>query len=323
MYGLKFGFTVLATSFALITSPASPAVAPGNPAVMSPVVAPAGSETILGWTEIAARNPKYIVFGEMHGTEESPRYFGEIALTLALNGERILVAVELSSAYNAALQEAWNGEHVGFGDRVAATDEWAGRKDGVASEAMLKMLSDLHAAKIGGANLAVVAFNGIKDDEQRARLETPGSQAGHEAAQTENIINAAKGADFDYVLILVGNLHAKKNPVTIGSDTFKPMATHLASAGTVVSLNMSTADGTMWNCIIKANVKPKPKQPITSDMIDCGNHILNGRPGPAITPDRINVAHLALYDPSKPGLNPDYDGYYWLGIPTGSPPARP
>ena len=40
-----------------------------------------------GWDAIAARNPRFVIFGEMHGTEQTPAFFGDVACALATKGE--------------------------------------------------------------------------------------------------------------------------------------------------------------------------------------------------------------------------------------------
>jgi hypothetical protein len=121
-----------------------------------------------------------------------------------LQGKRILVAVELSAIDNAQFQDAWSAPHSVFEERLTSNG-WSGRRDGVTSFAMLKMLSQLHALKDRGADISLVAFNGFKDEAQRLKLDTPSSQDGHEAAQAENISEApcapAVHADRDFLAV--------------------------------------------------------------------------------------------------------------------------
>src|SRR5687768_18019911 len=64
--------------------------------------------------------------------------------------------------------------------------------------------------------------------------------------RSENIHSAAKNGDYDFVIVLVGNLHARKTPVEQDGVYFRPMAMRLGSAEDVVSLNMTHSGGTMW-----------------------------------------------------------------------------
>lgn len=60
-----------------------------------------------GWADIAQRKPHFVVFGEIHGTEEAPELVGNVACALAAQGKSILVAVEHNVSFDAAYQAAW------------------------------------------------------------------------------------------------------------------------------------------------------------------------------------------------------------------------
>jgi hypothetical protein len=272
-------------------------------------------ESIIGWSQVEKLDPTYVIFGEIHGTKESAEFFSDVASMLAGRGKRVLVAVELSASGDAYLQQVWNGPKTGFAARLTK-GEWAIRKDGVASEAMLAMLTRLHTLKADGAKLSVVAFNGFRDDTQRLRLDTFLSQSGHEAAQAENIIAAAQQKRFDYVLVLVGGFHSIRKEVELEGKNIKPMAMHLAASGTLVSLKMAYSGGTGWHCILKSDVQPSPGQQITTEMLDCGIHPMRAEGDSAIASTLKDTKHIGLHSSG------DHDGYYWLGQVSGSPPAH-
>jgi hypothetical protein len=271
-------------------------------------------EAVTGWSEVEKLNPTYIIFGEIHGTKESAEFFGTIASMLAGQGKRVLVGVELSASGDLQLQQVWNGPKTGFADRLSK-GEWAIKKDGVTSEAMLAMLTRLHAMKVDGARMSIVAFNGFRDDMQRQRLNTPLSQAGHEAAQAENIIAAAKQSRYDYVLILVGGFHSIRREMELKGEKIRPMAMHLAESGKLVSLSMAYSGGTGWHCILKSDVQLLPGQQVTTEMLDCGIHPMEAEGDSGVIQSLRKIKHIGLDDSSS------YDGYYWLGQVSGSPPA--
>lgn len=273
-----------------------------------------------GWPEIEARHAKFILFGETHGTTQSPAIVGEVACGLASKGERVLIAIEHDATTNAALQAAWAGPDRGFADTLLRTQgDWQGRLDGVASQAMLAMLVRLHALKTAGATIDVVAFNGPHDDAQAAKFRNLPGQGPHEAEQAENIRDAAEAKRYDHVLVLAGSLHARKQPVERGGVRFEPMAMQLAPAGEVTSLLMAYSVGTMWNCLLKPDHVVAPGKAIGPDDITCGDH-------PTHFSNTAAPRHLGLGAPPgelHPDPDPDYDGYYWLGPVTGSAPAAP
>lgn len=309
-------FASLSGSLALVSCSNSPVSKKQLTADAIPPTALRSSTFVVGWQKVAELKPKFVVFGEIHGTNEAPLFFGKVASELALQGKRILVAVELSAIDNAQFQDAWSAPHSVFEERLTSNG-WSGRRDGVTSFAMLKMLSQLHALKDRGADISLVAFNGFKDEAQRLKLDTPSSQDGHEAAQAENISEAASQRHFDYTLILVGQAHASKTELVHAGSKFQPMAMRLNRAGKVISLAMASSGGEAWTCTLKPNVRPTPQQPINSGMLDCGNSHMSGITTLGTT------QHIALGQLSGKESDAEYDGYYWLGDVTGSSPARP
>lgn len=268
-----------------------------------------------GWNEIAARKTRFVVFGEMHGIRQSPEMFGDIACALASRREHILVALEQNATDDAALQKLWESDDKAFAEAIPKALEWQGRNDGISSRAMLAMLVRLHTLKTQGAMIDVVAFNGARDGAQRDRFETLPGQGPHEAAQADNIRHAADADRYDHVLILVGNLHASKQPVTRGGTTWQPMAMRLAPSAEVTTLNIMFGSGTTWNCMGRPGFHPVPGKPITSDAIECGAHDTKG--------DRKlkRGRFLALGTPPGSEADPGYDGYFWVGPAVASPPA--
>ncbi|WP_156355917.1 hypothetical protein [Sphingomonas sp. Leaf22] len=269
-----------------------------------------------GWQQVLQRNPRYVVFGEIHGSRESPAFVGNFACALAKRGERVLVAVELSARADAAFQAAWRLPPAQFPGELMRQG-WVDETDGRGSEAMRDLLIRLHAAESDGMPIAIVAFNGDRDDAQRAKFAHLPGQEPHEAAQAENVRAAVAAGRYDRVLVLTGNVHAQKMPIERRGIVFRPMAVHLAPAAQVVSLNMVTAGGSSWNCQMRAGYKPVPGQPVGSDAIECAAHPLRADAALDL-PQFVSLRPL-------PGeaATPSYDGVFWLGPVNASPPALP
>lgn len=266
-----------------------------------------------GWDKIAERDPHFVVFGELHGTQQAPAFVGGLACDLSSKGQRILVAVELSAADDQKLQDAWKLPATLF-ERSLSQIGWRGRSDGVASEAMFAMLVRLHNLKAQGFPVDVVAFNGPKDSEMSRRFSDLPGQGPHEAEQADNIAQASNASDYDRVLVLVGNFHARMGSVTWRGVQFDPMAKRLALYGTTLSLNMRYAEGTSWNCVLKPSTT-RDDGPITGEALDCGNHATRG------SADLGPYPFIELTTASDASQVPDYDGFFWVGQISGSPPA--
>lgn len=199
--------TLTRIAFAVI----APWAPPQNTAATT--TAPDSCTMPAGWEEVAHSKPRFVVFGELHGTREAPAFVGRVACALAARGGTILVAVEHNAKQNAAFQHAWQQPHPKFAAALRKAG-WAGRNDGVGSEAMLDMLVRLHALKASGRSIDMVAFNGPRDDAQAAKFRDLPGQGGHEAAQAENIRLAAGARAYDHVLVLVATSTPANAPRT-------------------------------------------------------------------------------------------------------------
>src|SRR5207253_10020654 len=63
-----------------------------------------------------------------------------------------------------------------------------------------------------------------------------------------------------------------------------PISLRLARAGALLSLKQDFGSGTTWNCVLKSGVKRRADEPITDDMIDCGDR----------KSTRLNSSHVAI-----------------------------
>jgi len=270
-----------------------------------------------GWAAIEARRPRYVVFGELHGTVQSPEFVGRVACALAAREDRVLVAVELDAESDTVLQTLWHSPGEGFAERVIATlSFFAGRDDGVASRAMLAMLTRLHDLRLAGAAIDVVAFNGRRSEAQAAKFAKLPGQGPHEAEQAENIALAAGSRRYDHVLVLVGNLHAKRTPVERGGVSFEPMAMRLARTAPLISLVMNNDAGTAWSCQLKDGIEFVPGKPLPDSALQCANHPMSASTTATGAP-RMGLGVM----PGSTFPVGTFDGYYWLGPVEGSPPA--
>ena len=267
-----------------------------------------------GWEGVAEREPRFVIFGEVHGTQQAPAFIGDLSCALAAQGKRILVAVEHPSDLSAAYQHAWQLPETAFVQALSKAG-WAQMDDGTGSEAMMALLVRLHQLARRGAAIDVTPFNGMKNEAQAQQFAHLPGQGPHEAAQADNILRAASSRPYDYALVLVGNVHARKRPVHHSGVTFDPMARHLARHGRLVTLDMETAGGTAWSCQIKPDFKPQPGTPVTSDAVVCGPHAVGRTEQPDGPP------FIALTDPPPAHHAADYDGTFWLGRVRSSPPA--
>ncbi|MEO1730270.1 MAG: hypothetical protein AAFR64_05990 [Pseudomonadota bacterium] len=255
-----------------------------------------------GWNEVTAKDPRFVVFGELHGTKETPAFIGNLLCALTQSEKRVLLAIELWSIDDRGLQAVWEQPFEGFAEALRK-DAWPARQDGVGSEAMLDLVVEARSLKHSGHDIAVTAFSGVKDEDQQKRFAHLPGQGPHEAAQAQNIFDAAEASDFDLVIVLVGNLHARKDAISRGGITYDPMVKRLSAFDSVVSLDVRYGAGSYWACIRED-----------------GETICKSRPTGGYEVAK-EAPHIAL-DPRPEGKrNPRYDGYFWVGPISASPPA--
>lgn len=288
----------------------------------APHVENASCDPLPGWEDIAnSARGNYLIFGELHGSAEPPSALYNYVCALSQSDDLpVLVAIEFDSATDDSFQTAWDAEPEEFRDvMLANVDSWGRRDDGVASVAMFQMLQNLHRLKSAGHEIDLVAFNGAKDEEQASRFSDLPGQEPHEASQAENISVAAAAKTYAHVVILVGNLHARKEPQDWDGVSWQPMAMKLAEPEKVISLVQRDSGGEAWNCQLSPDALANQKGPadIGPEDILCRDY-----------PRRANKAfesgepHMALWDETHPGYRPGYDGFFFVGPINASPPVQ-
>lgn len=303
--GILFGLSALALTSTVSLVSARPA--PSLSSQLSCTAPP-------GWHEVLRQNPRFVVFGELHGTEQSPQFIANLVCAEARKGKPVLLGIERGANFEAALQEAWALPSSKFAPALAKLG-WTGRQDGTASKAFFDMVVRIHLLKERGLPIHIVAYNGARDKEQHDRFAHLPGQGPHEAAQAENIAKAAEARSPATSIVLVGNLHARKLPIERAGRSFDPMALQLSRYGKVVSLDMAYGAGTMWNCLMKPGVKPAPGKPVGPNDIACGPSPTAGIAGFRSAP------FVRLSSPKGKAQDPAFDGFFWVGPVSASPPA--
>lgn len=267
-----------------------------------------------GWQEVLRQNPRFVVFGELHGTEQAPQFITNLVCAEAMKGRPVLLGIERDANFDAALQEAWALPSAQFAPALAKLG-WAGRQDGISSKASFDMVVRLHLLKERGLPIHIVAFNGARDKAQHDRFAHLPGQGGHEAAQAENIAKAAAARSPVTTIVLVGNLHARKLPVARAGKSFDPMALQLAQNGKVVTLDMVYDAGTAWNCLLKPGSNPAPGKPVGPSDMTCG-------PSPTAGTTKFTASpFIRLHQPHGSGQEAAFDGIFWVGPVKASAPA--
>lgn len=227
-----------------------------------------------------------IWFGELHGTEESPRFVGDVVCEAARH-DRVQLGLEVWDFEQVSL-DRYVRSAGGYADRRAllAGAFWA-THDGRSSHAMVALLERVRALRAAGAAIELVAYDGEDSADRDATM------ADRVAAARDS------GAIF---VGLSGNAHARRPRGAPWDPDFVSMVAYLIARGIpVTSLDVSSTGGTMWGCLLR-----EPDQ-----APDCGVHPVRADGG--TTP-------IGAIGPSRDRA---YDGEYAIGPSTASFPARP
>ena len=194
-----------------------------------PCPALAGTDEIL-----AMPGKRYIIFGEMHGTAETPALFGDFVCHAGRQGP-VVVGLEIPVQEQPAL-DRYLASRGTAADRSALTGtiHWEGQ-DGRASEAMFALVERLRAMRSAGLPIRVHAF---VDPGPPAPTQTPYEQ--RMARQWRAGLDAVAGAR---LVALVGNIHARR----VRFRDFDPAAMHLPRAE-LFTIDTAPIGGSAWNC---------------------------------------------------------------------------
>jgi len=197
----------------------------------------------------AVRAAQIVVFGEVHGTAETPALVGDFVCQLTAQGDEVLVGLEVSSAEQARIDAYLVG-----GDSDQAAQEllkggfWLGQ-DGRASAAMRDLLATLRRLRSDGRDVSVVAF------------DAPG-RGTRDVAMSAELLKWIRQTPHKKLVVLVGNLHALRTKGSPFDPTYESMVFYLADLAPV-SLLVDFLGGSAWNCqgVCAAHAfSPKPAE---------------------------------------------------------------
>jgi hypothetical protein len=230
-----------------------------------------------------------VILGEIHGTEEIPRFVARLACDAAIWRKPIRVGLELPVAEQPAL-DAFLASDGGADARAAllTTDFWHRElQDGRSSDAMLELLESLRRLR---AAVSVFAFDVGKPEGFTSR----------DLAMAQRVRDERQVAAAEEILIIhTGNVHARLQKGAPWDAQFEPMTWDLHKTfPDLVSLDVSHAGGTAWVCT-------------GATAADCGPRNLTGS-------GSVDGDGIELF------AQPDnFHGRYQVGKITASPPALP
>jgi hypothetical protein len=240
-----------------------------------------GAEALLARPEI-----RWIVVGEMHGTNETPQATLDLICAAVASGKIVRVAIEHRADSQATLDTflASKGRRAAR-SRLLKSPAWdRAWADGKSSLAMLSFIDAVRKLHHRGKVEGIVAFDpyiSMGSDNRNREMAV--------------VLRSARRDNGEIMIVLTGRFHARKIPEVSDSKTYLTMVPFLPKANTVSLDAVGSGSGTGWFCAREG----------------CGT---NAIPGKHTGPRRV------VMRASEDGA---YDGVIDLGIPTSaSPPAN-
>lgn len=257
--------------------------------------APQGAQALLAQTAGAP-----LVIGELHGTNEAPGFAGALICLALADGETVVLALEISADDQDAI-DAFLASDGGAQarDTLLAGDFWTSEvQDGRRSEAMLRLIDGARGWRSEGMPVTAEAV-----DFGAADFDLYDAHGG-ETVRDRSMIRRLRAAQAqaDRVILLVGNVHARRTALEVGERRIETIGT-LGEPGEMTLAGTVYGPGEAWNCRRVDGELACRAHPLTGMQID--------------GPPRVLSAQEAeeLSDPNA------HDVFVFLGPASVSPPA--
>jgi hypothetical protein len=233
-----------------------------------------------------------ILVGEVHGTNEAPRFVGDLASSLLAERKSLTIGLEIPQNLTSVLRRYLNSN----GDENARRDlfsstHWsrdASRQDGRASRAMYELIERMRKLRHQGAQVDVAGFD-LSADIRSSPEEIARIMSTRDQQLADGATRLKKPGQT--LLLLAGNLHAVKYPADAPFPAKGKMASLMALPP--LSIAVRHRGGEYWACVPR-----------------CG--IQQGRPGYT----DAGLDGRIIIERSR-----GYDGFAYLGPITASVPA--
>ncbi|MBZ4407652.1 hypothetical protein K8640_05480 [Myxococcus sp. XM-1-1-1] len=208
-----------------------------------------------------ARPGTVMMLGELHGTQEVPRFVAQTSCQVTVAGTPVTVGLELPLE-NQGRVDAFLDSQGEEGDWLKLMEAPFWRSpypDGRGSEAMANMLEQLRQLRSQGLDVDVVVFDHPKANGQQ-----------REDAMAATLIHQVESAPKRFYVVLSGNIHSRTKKGLPWNKDHRPMGYLLKEKlDDVVALDMAYDSGTAWICSVDSQGK--------RDRLDCGVRETKGK----------------------------------------------
>ncbi|MFN3791805.1 hypothetical protein [Massilia sp.] len=256
-------------------------------AALPPHAAANPSCTPLEAIPAAVADAPFLVFGDVHGTREVPAFVAAYLCASARQQRKTTLALELPATAQDALDAFMASQGAPQDvERLTAGGLWRSpRQDGRTSIDTLRLIQRVRTLRAEGLDIRIAAIDSVAAPRQRS------------AAMAERLRAELRQGAGRQVVALVGALHAIRSK----GNRFNPehaSAIYLLADQRPLSLTVGTAAGSAWVC--------RGALPGT-----CG--------ATAWDINRVEPAPATPFSLAPP--SPQFDGVFYVGATTASPPA--
>ena len=176
----------------------------------------------------------WVFIGELHGSNETPAAFRDLVCDAIAQGKHVTVALERPSSEQAALDNILTAKDLARAkESLLQLPRWKEGMDGLASEAMLRLLVSLRELHSLHPDLKVVAFDAPYTGT------APGAR---DEALGHALLELRPNKPNGLVLILTGNLHAMQ-----ASKRGYDLAAMYLPPKEILSLEVTDRGGESWS----------------------------------------------------------------------------
>jgi hypothetical protein len=236
-----------------------------------------------------------LLLGEMHGTQEVPRFLAQASCQSVVAGTPVTVGLELpvESQERVAGFLTSEGTDADWLKLMDAPFWRSPYPDGRSSEAMANMLEQLRQLRSRGLDVEVFVF-----DHPRLSGQV------REEAMAATVLSRVKHAPDRFFLVVSGNIHPRTKPGLPWDGKYQPMGLLLSKhVKGVVALDMAYDSGTAWICAVEGKGR--------KSQLDCGVRDATGK-------DNGDRFFVHLWGGSN---DAGYHGVFYVGPVNASAPA--
>ena len=176
----------------------------------------------------------WVFIGELHGSNETPAAFRELICDAIAKGKHVTVALERPASEQATLDNILTAKDLSADQELLLQlPRWKEGMDGLASEAMLRLLLSLRELRRLQPDLKVFAFDAPYTGT------APGAR---DEALGHALLTLSPAKPNDLVLILTGNLHAMQ-----ASKRGYDLAAMYLPPKEILSLEVTDRGGETWS----------------------------------------------------------------------------